>query len=302
MNVHPRVFAIVVTYKGMSWYDKCFASLRGSSLPVNIIVVDNTPGDEDATYIRTHFPEIHLIKTEENLGFGRANNIGLRYALNHDCDYVFLINQDAWVEADTVEKLVSISMIHPEFGILSPMHLNKEKTHLNILIDDGHYNYELLSDFYCETMQETYFLQYVNAAGWLLPRITIEILGGFDPIFQHYEEDDDYLNRANYHNVRIVLCPKARMVHDHTTLENPLSSGRKRHFQELLLEHTNLNKPEHVDSYCRYLLRKIFVFFLRGNTQMISSYWNDYCFLRKNKSAILRSRKENAEKKRNWLV
>ena len=91
----PNIFVIIVTYKGMRWYDKCFSSLRESTLPVHTIVVDNTPGEEEANYIREHYPEIHLIKTEENLGFGKANNLGIRYALDHGCDYVFLLNQNS---------------------------------------------------------------------------------------------------------------------------------------------------------------------------------------------------------------
>lgn len=301
MNKQPKIFVIVVTYKGMQWYDKCFTSLRESTMPVQTIVVDNTPGDEDANYIREHFPEIHLIKTEKNLGFGRANNWGLRYALDNGANYVFLLNQDTWVEPDMFEKLIDIAEVHPEYGILSPMHLDATGKHLNILINDGHSNYELLSDFYCGQMKDVYPLNYVNAAGWLLPRKTLEIMGGFDPIFRHYEEDDDYLNRARYHKLSVVLCPKARMTHDHTTLLNPLTNGKQRHFQYLLLEHTNLNKPEHINRHCLYLLRKVISSFLRGDMAKAKLMLQDYKYLRKNKSAILHSRNENAQKKMNWL-
>lgn len=301
MDKQPKIFVIVVTYKGMQWYDKCFTSLSESIMPVRTVVVDNTPGDEDANYICEHFQDIHLIKTNENLGFGRANNLGLRYALDNGANYVFLLNQDTWVEPDMFGKLIAIAEAHPEYGILSPMHLDATGKHLNILMDDGHNNYELLSDFYCGQMKDGYPLKYVNAAGWLLPRRTLEILGGFDPIFLHYEEDDDYLNRARYHKLPIVLCPNARMTHDHTNLHNPLTSEKQRHFQYLLLEHTNLNKPEHVNRHCRYFLRKVMLSFLQGDMAKVTLMWEDYQYLKKNKSTILHSRNENAQKKMNWL-
>ena len=91
-----KVFVIIVTYKGKQWYDRCFSSLRESTIPVRMVVVDNTPGENDAEYIKSHYPEIHLIKTNENLGFGRANNLGMRYALDNGCDYVLLLNQDSF--------------------------------------------------------------------------------------------------------------------------------------------------------------------------------------------------------------
>ena len=300
-NNKYRVFVIVVTYKGNRWYDKCFSSLRESTIPVQTIVVDNSPGNEDAKYIKEYFPEVHLIKTNENLGFGLANNIGMRYAMDNGCDYVFLLNQDAWIEPDSIEKLVSIAVQHPELGILSPMHLAKGKDHLNILIDDGKQNYELLSDAYCGKIKEYYLVKYVNAAAWLLPRKTLETIGGFCPIFKHYEEDDDYLNRAIYHKLGIALCPKVQVVHDHTTLYNPFKQAVSRHQQFLLLDQVDINKKEHVCVHKRYLLRKMTISALRFNYDECCAFYADYKFLRKMKSAIVTARKNNMEKKASWL-
>lgn len=296
-----KVFVIIVTYKGQQWYDRCLGSLRKSTLPVQVVVVDNTPGNEDADYIEAHYPEVYIIKPEDNLGFGRANNLAMRYALDNGCDYVFLLNQDAWIESDSIERLVAIAEKHPEFGILSPMQMTKEKDHLNVLIDDGKQNYELLSDAYCGKLKEYYLVKYVNAAAWLMPRKTLETVGGFDPIFKHYEEDDDYLNRAIYHGVGIVLCPKVQVVHDHTTLRNPFEQTVSRHQQFLLLDQVDINKKDHVCAHMRYMLRKVIVSALRMKFKDCRAYYRDYKYLRLMKSAILASRKNNMEKKANWL-
>ena len=296
-----NIYIIIVTYKGRRWYDRCFVSLRNSNIPVKTIVIDNASNDGSVEYIREHYPEVILIESKENLGFGRANNIGMRYALDHECDYVFLLNQDAWIEPDTIVRLVEIHQEHPDFGIISPIHLVKDKNHLNILIDDGQANYELLSDCYCNTIKDIYHVKYVNAAAWLLPRNTIETVGGFDPIYKHYEEDDDYLNRAIYHHVPIVLCPKVRVVHDHTTLQNEFVQARERHQQFILLEHTNINKKEHVDASLCYLVRKMIVCICRGKKSRYQQYKEDFCFLRRMKSRILQSRANNMEIKPNWL-
>ena len=296
-----KVFVIIVTYKGQQWYDRSLGSLRKSTLPVQVVVVDNTPGNDDTEYIKAHYPEVHLIKPEENLGFGKANNLGMRYALDNGCDYVFLLNQDAWIEPDSIESLVGIAEQHPEFGILSPMHMTKEKDHLNILFDDGKQNYEVLSDAYCGKLKEYYLVKYVNAAAWLMPRKTLETVGGFDPIFKHYEEDDDYLNRAIYHKLGVVLCPKVQVVHDHTTLRNPFSQTVSRHQQFLLLDQVDINKKEHVGSYMRYLLRKAMVSAMHLRFNDCRAYYGDYKYLRLMKSAILASRRNNIEKKSSWL-
>ena len=80
------ISVIVVTYNGLQWYDRCFSSLRQSNVPVSTVVVDNASNDGTVAYIKEHFPEIHLIESDKNLGFGGANNIGIRYALDQGCD------------------------------------------------------------------------------------------------------------------------------------------------------------------------------------------------------------------------
>ena len=180
-----EVFVIIVTYKGKQWYDRCFGSLRQSTIPVQVIVVDNASDDGTIEYIKEHYPEIILIESKENLGFGRANNMAMRYALDHNCDYVFLLNQDTWIEPNAIEELVRIHEEHPDFGVLSPMHLRSNRKSLYIQIENGRTNHgnKLLADCYFNQLEDVYPFSYVNAAAWLLPRNTLDIVGGFDPIF-----------------------------------------------------------------------------------------------------------------------
>ena len=133
----PKLFVIIVTYKGHQWYERCFTSLRNSEYPVQTIVIDNASNDGTVEYIRNQFPEIHLIESKANLGFGRANNIGMRYALDNGCDYVFLLNTDMTISADTVHKLLNVAIMHPEFGIISPICLNFQRTQFENMFYDS---------------------------------------------------------------------------------------------------------------------------------------------------------------------
>ena len=187
----PVLFPIVVTYKGQRWYDRCFSSLRQSTIPVQTIVVDNASNDGTVEYIKKNYPEIHLIESKENLGFGRGNNIAMRYALDHGCDYVFLLNQDAYVEPDTFEKLIDIHQRHMEYGILGPVQVNGEKTMvldgvIRCLINPDNVNVTVFSDLMIGKVDEVYPVAEISAAAWLLPRLTLETIGGFDPVFLHY--------------------------------------------------------------------------------------------------------------------
>ena len=96
-------FIIIVTYNAMPWLSKCLESTK----PYAIVVVDNNATDGTVSYIKENYPLITILPQKENLGFGQANNIGMSYALKQGADYVFLLNQDAYLENDLF-KLVSI--------------------------------------------------------------------------------------------------------------------------------------------------------------------------------------------------
>ena len=303
MNKKPNIFVIIVTYNGMRWYDRCFSSLRDSVIPVQTVVVDNSPTEDDTVYIREHFREVMIIRTNENLGFGRANNLGMRYALDNGCDYVFLLNQDAWIESDTIATLVKIADNHPEYGIISPIHLNAERTKINMSLGIGVYyrNEKLLSDMYLGQMEDIYDPNFVNAAAWLLPRKTLEIVGGFDPIFKHYEEDDNYLNRVIYHRMRIGVCPAARIVHDHQ--DSPMSNDQRllRQQQILLVKWTDVKHKFSMWTEYRYYFRKWLAYLFTGNMTYARGQRAIMRFCWTMRKAIENSRKENVKKKASWL-
>ncbi len=216
-----KVLAIIVTYKGKQWYERCFGSLLESTIPVDVFVVDNASGDGSVEYIQEHFPQLQLVASEKNLGFGQANNKGFRYALDNGYDYVFLLNQDAWLhKVDAIERLVEVAEQHPEYGIVSPLHLYGSGERLTLGME--HHLMEIVTpenDCYSDallghTMHDIYEVNYVCAAAWLLPMRTIQTIGGFDPIFFHYGEDDNYMQRVTYHGLKIGVCPQAAICHD----------------------------------------------------------------------------------------
>ncbi len=279
MENTPRIFVIIVTYKGQRWYDKCLGSLRESIIPIQTIIVDNSPGEEDANYIRTNFPEVHLIKTNENLGFGRANNLGMRYALDNGCDYVFLLNQDTWIEPNSIAELVEIHKENSEYSLLSPMHINPQNSMLGMLLDDGSLNYKILSDYYVNDVKKLYPIVYVNAAAWLLPTKTLEIIGGFCPLFFHYGEDDDFLNRLRFHKMSVGLCPHVRIYHDSGAPLDGRELLRKRAQEEGLNEFVNINNTLSINIQCLYYLRKIFTSVLRLEFEKLLFYFERFYFI-----------------------
>src|SRR5688572_14491270 len=118
------LYSVIVTYNGSKWIEKCLDSLLNSNLPCQVIVIDNGSTDGTLDIINKTYPQVDLVKTQENLGFGKANNIGMKKAYDAGAEYVFLLNQDAWVAQDTLERLVEAASRYTEYGVVSPIHLN----------------------------------------------------------------------------------------------------------------------------------------------------------------------------------
>ena len=299
-----KTFVIIVTYNGLQWYDRCFGSLRQSEIPLEIVVVDNASSDGSCDYLRQHFPEVVLLPQDKNLGFGQANNLGLRYALDHGADFVFLLNQDAWMEPATVKNLIQVYYNHPEYGILSPIHLTADKKHIEPLllqriVDHNTTDPMLVNDLYLGTMKEVYDTKYVNAAAWLLPRTTVEKVGGFDPVFFHYGEDDNYINRVLFHGMKIGICPNERVVHD-MRLDRPLYDTRE-HEILMLIDYTNLNVEHHVEKDIRSHRRKAVTSFVRGRSAAYRNHLANLRLLRKYRETIRNSIDTNRQLGPHWL-
>jgi len=224
-----NLLVVIVTYNAMQWVEHCFACLKSSSIKPTVLVVDNGSNDGTQEYIKNNYPEFIFRQSTENLGFGKANNVGLQYALDNGFDYVYLLNQDAWVQTDTLEKLMRISACHPEYGILSPMQMNADLYHIdkNFLKSTCSWlsTPTLLTDTYNHLVQDVYEVKYVMAAHWMITRECLLKVGGFSPSFPHYGEDNNYIDRVHYHNLKIGIVPSLRVVHDRADRADTAEKG-----------------------------------------------------------------------------
>lgn len=205
---------IIVTYNGMKWLQKCLDSCKGYA----VIVVDNGSTDQTVSFIKAQYPEIDVLPQNKNLGFGQANNLGISKALKNGAEHVFLLNQDAYIIDDCLERLVAFQKQNPKYGVLSPIHTNATQDRLDQNFSN-YMKYKNNPDFYSDfvlsnKLKAVYEVPFVNAAAWLLSKDCLMTVGGFDPLFFHYGEDDNYCQRVNYHDLKIGVLPTSFVIHD----------------------------------------------------------------------------------------
>lgn len=210
-----KVYSIVVTYNGAEWVKRCFESLTNSTtLNQKIIAIDNCSSDNTVDIIRKNFSQVEVIESEQNLGFGKANNIGIKKAIEDGADYIFLLNQDAWIWPETIENLIRLQRKNPDFGVLSPIHLNTEGTLEKNFFRYIKDNYKFIS-ISCVDKNKDQIIEniFVNAAIWLISRACLQKTGSFLPVFPHYGEDKNFIHRIHYHGFKLGVHLNSFAVH-----------------------------------------------------------------------------------------
>jgi N-acetylglucosaminyl-diphospho-decaprenol L-rhamnosyltransferase len=238
--VKNQVLVIIVTYNAKKWIDNCLNSLKTSSIPVDVFIVDNNSSDGTVEYLYENYKNTKLVESEANLGFGKANNIGIEYALANDYEYVYLLNQDAYVFENTIQELINVFEVSNEFGILSPLQLNSGCTKFdqNFALCCPR---EMLSDAFCKDIAIVYETKFVMAAHWFLARSCLRSIGGFSPSFEHYGEDHNYLHRALFKDFKIGIVPTALAVHDREFRVQSKEAALHKKYIKAIVEISNIN-------------------------------------------------------------
>lgn len=210
-----RVGVIIVTYNATPWHEKCLAPLSKNQNDGNVYIIDNGSSDGTQDLIQTNYPDFIFYQSKTNLGFGKANNLGLKIALEDGCTHFLLLNQDASIKWEDIVILANIQDQYCEYGVISPIHFNSESLvdmlHLKTILKNG---FDFINDLIVGNCSKTvYDIYYTNAAIWMISKQCLEKVGGFDPLFPHYGEDVEYAQRANNFGFKVGLYPKVKAFH-----------------------------------------------------------------------------------------
>lgn len=237
------VCVVIVSYNGMRWIDKCIQSLLISVYPVDILIVDNGSNDGTVEFVNFKYPDVVLIPNQENLGFGGANNLGIIHAIEKGYDYFFLLNQDAWVEDTTIGELIFQMKENPEYGILSPLHLNGSSMDFDPAFAYYMEKYNQQKLLKLDDGNKFHFIvevPFVNAAAWLISKSACLAVGKFHPLFFHYGEDNNYVHRLFYSGYKLGVVAGSYISHDreergyNELKDHPENAFKKEMLKELL--------------------------------------------------------------------
>jgi N-acetylglucosaminyl-diphospho-decaprenol L-rhamnosyltransferase len=216
------VSVVVVTWNAASWIERCLESVRGHET----IVVDHGSTDGTVELVREKFPAARLVE-QENSGMGGGNNAGMRVATGR---YAFLLNYDAWVEGDGLERLVGFADEHPYAAVVGPRLLNPDGSLQRSVRGDPtlwrlatEYLFlrklaprsDLFNAFYGGGFEhdETREVESLLGAALLVRREAAASVGLFDESFFMFSEETDWLYRFRRAGWKVVFYPGAEVTH-----------------------------------------------------------------------------------------
>jgi len=217
MTIDQKIAVIIVNWKKHDFTLKCIESLLNSSYTnFKIILVDNECQNGVLDELRKN-EKIHIIKNENNEGFARANNQGIRYSLKNGFDYVLLLNNDTVIKSDLLELLIKQSN-NLNQKIIQPLILNYDGS--EIWNAGGTIN-NFFGTFRTLKKGESFknFKSISNFTNWftgccvLLKTEIFNDVGYFDERFFAYYEDVDFSIRLKSNGYKIALMNDSYLQH-----------------------------------------------------------------------------------------
>ncbi len=222
----PKVSIIILNWNG--WQDtlECLDSLAKITYPnYDVVIIDNGSVNKSAkkikNWINTHKSVISykLLVNSRNAGFAGGNNVGIKYALANNANYVLLLNNDTLVAPDFLNKLIKAGDSDKNIGIIGPkIYFASEKN--KIWFGGGyfswfgggkHLEYEKIDKK--PSNDKIKEVDYMTGCCFLIKRETIEKIGLMNENFFLYYEDTEWSLRARKNGYKIIYEPNSHIWH-----------------------------------------------------------------------------------------
>ena len=220
LSHQPKVIVIILSWNRLNDTLECLESVKKIDYQnFDTIVVDNGSTDGSVEVVGKRYSDIILIRNERNLGFAVGNNIGIEKAMEMGGDYVFLLNNDATIDAACLHELVETSESDSRIGAVGPkILLYQDSTRVwyaggEILFREAISVSRGLFKKDCPSYNTMREVSFITGCAMLVKRSVIEKVGQFDPEYISYMEDTDWCWRIRQKGFKLLYVPSARVYH-----------------------------------------------------------------------------------------
>jgi GT2 family glycosyltransferase len=234
-----NILIVIVNHNGKKLLEKTLPSIlktNTNDFNLEICVVDNNSSDDSVTFLEEQYPAIKIIKSNTNLGYGRAHNLALEKYPDYD-NYVFM-NNDIAVQPNWLENLLEVVRNKQNVGAVGPKILlsekkeNKENSYvINSAGMDIDKHYMAYDRYQGEENTEKYnvveTVDGICGAVMLVPKEVLKKVRGFSPNMFLYYEDVDLSLRIRDEGYDIYYCGQSVVYHDHMASTENIGSFKR---------------------------------------------------------------------------
>lgn len=219
----PKVFIVILNWNGQKDTLACLNSLKNLDYSnFKIILIDNASTDNSVGVFKSQIPnfknKITLIENKDNLGFPAGNNVGIKYALKNNAEYVLLLNNDTVVDKDFLKEIVAAGEKNVLIGILGPkIYFFDDPKRIwfaggkfNWISGSSHIGFGEIDKGQFEISKEVNF---ITGCAMLIKKEVFEKIGFLDGRFFLYYEDTDFCLRAKKRGFKCLFAPRAKIFH-----------------------------------------------------------------------------------------
>lgn len=274
MPSDPRVAIVIVNWNKKDYVISLLNSLRGINYDnYEITVVDNASGDGSVEAIKEQFPKVNLIVNSRNLGGTGGFNTGIRYAFEKGgYKYIWLLDNDAVVERDTLVELVKAMETNENIGISGSMILNPDNKELivelglNIDWDTGIVKPFMENHKISEIRDGVYEVDYVAACSALVRSDSLLKTGLIDERYFIWWDDTDLGLSVRKTGKKVVGVTKSIVLHPTEKDWLLINYYNNRNALLLFSKHANLRKRIRIfHRIASYSSKGILFFYLNEN-------------------------------------
>jgi len=226
---------IIVNWNLKEDTQECIASLIKAKASLSqIIIVDNGSTDGSINTLRNYYQDaIHLIEAKENLGYAAGANLGIRYAMHHDYQWLLLLNNDTTVAQDFIEEMNKAGQKNEGYFIFAPIILYHSQPSTVWSMGDRRIDHTLLTTHLHKGSKvdrnwpEIIPIDFTNGCAMMINRNVVEKIGLLDESLFMYGEEVDYCCRARQAGFKFACYPSARMWHKISKSSNRDRPGRR---------------------------------------------------------------------------
>lgn len=241
--VSPQVTILVLNWNGWRRTLGCLESLDELEYAnFEVVVVDNGSEDGSEASIKAERPDLTVLQAGTNLGYAGGNNLGIRHALNRGADYVWVLNNDTFVEPHTLRALIEASRSQDRIGVLGAAVLEEAGDgERQVEMSAYRWRGERIAPVLCTNSEDAlehrmHPVDGVTGTSLLLDAEMLRDIGGFDERFFHYFEDAELCERARRAGWNVAYACRARVWHSvGGTLSNFSAQARYYYIRNWLL-------------------------------------------------------------------